>query len=196
LRKVSVFSTKFKSHGKDQMAFDMSRNELIEPTGALIPSSYSGLSLVLFPSISLFSRASGNSATRNDSAADSSASREPYRILMVDDEKDITMIFRSALERAGFKVEVFNNPVEALSHFKPDYYDLALLDVRMPQMSGFELYQEIMKQDKGIKACFISAFEVYKEELRKYAPDKDEECIIRKPLSTRDLVRIIKEELE
>jgi DNA-binding response OmpR family regulator len=116
--------------------------------------------------------------------------------MIVDDEKDITIIFKSALERAGFRVEVFNNPLDALSHFKPDYYDLLLLDVRMPQLSGFELYQEIRKKDGTVRACFISAFEVYRDELRKYAPEKDEECVIRKPISTRELVKIIKEELE
>ena len=132
----------------------------------------------------------------SDPARSDSDKNGPFRIMIVDDEKDITMIFRSALERAGFVVEVFNNPLDALSHFKAGYYDLALLDVRMPQMSGFELYQAIRKMDKDFKACFISGFEVYGEELRKYAPDKDEECIIKKPVSTRDLVKIIKEELE
>jgi two-component system response regulator ResD len=63
----------------------------------------------------------------------------------VDDEKDITFMFRSGLERNGFTVEVFNDPLEALSHFKPEYYDLLLLEVRMPGMSGFELCREIRK---------------------------------------------------
>jgi two-component system, OmpR family, response regulator ChvI len=91
---------------------------------------------------------------------------------------------------------VFNDPLEALSQFKPHYYDLVLLDIRMPQMSGFELYHELKKKDGEVKGRFISAFDVYKEELRKYSLDKEEESIIRKPISTRDLVRIIKEELE
>jgi CheY-like chemotaxis protein len=185
---------KYKNPGDYQSAVDMSRSSLMAPNEASVQSTYPGLSLIVFPSFSKLLRASGvsrvqvgNDSTRSDS--------ELHRIMIVDDEKDITMVFRSALERAGFRVEVFNNPLDALSHFKPDYYDLLLLDVRMPQMSGFELYQEIMKKDNTVKTCFISAFEVYKEELKKYMPDKEDECIIRKPISTRDLVKIIKEEL-
>jgi two-component system response regulator ChvI len=173
----------------------MSQKLLAEPTEASIPSNFSGFSLIVFRSLSHLSRASGDNRPLMGSGVDAEK-HEQYRIMIVDDEKDITMVFKSALERASFKVEVFNNPLDAVSHFKPDYYDLVLLDVRMPQMSGFELYQEIVKKDKAVKACFISAFEVYKEELKKYAPDKDEECVIRKPISTRDLVRILKEELE
>jgi two-component system response regulator ChvI len=175
----------------------MSQTSVLKPNEASIPQSYSGLSLIIFRPLSLFSHAHGEGRSRIDSGSPEIGTEKhaPYRIMMVDDEKDITMIFKGALERAGFRVEVFNNPLDALSHFKPDYYDLVLLDVRMPQMSGFELYEQIVKRDKQVKTCFISAFEVYSEELKRYAPNKDEECVIRKPVSTRELVRIIKEEL-
>jgi CheY-like chemotaxis protein len=119
---------------------------------------------------------------------------EKPRVMIVDDEKDITMVFKSALENSGFNVEVFNDPVAALSNFRPDYYDLILIDIRMPTMSGFELYSELARKDKDVKARFISAFEVYKEELRKYLPNENQDRIIRKPISTRELIRIVREE--
>ena len=182
--------------------FDMSQALLAKPTEAALSSGYAGLSFIVFRPVSLSRVFGHNDDNRlhpdsSDSAkTDPSQKREPYHILMVDDERDITMVFKGALERAGFKVDVFNDPLAALSHFKPDYYDLALLDIRMPGMSGFELYSQITKKDKKLKACFISAFEVLREELKKYAPEKDEECVIKKPVSTRDLIKVIKEELE
>lgn len=117
------------------------------------------------------------------------------RIMIVDDEKDIAMIFRSGLERNGFSVQVFNDPLEALSNFKPDYYDVLLLDVRMPAMSGFELCREIRKQDKTARVCFISAFEVLQEEMKKYLPEEEGKCIVKKPISMKELVKIINEEI-
>jgi DNA-binding response OmpR family regulator len=110
------------------------------------------------------------------------------RIMIVDDEKDISMIFKLGLERHGFDVEIFNNPFDALSHFRPGYYDLLLLDVRMPQMSGFELYREIMKMDQSARIRLISAFEIYE-----HLPDGAGH-IIKKPISVKELAGIISKE--
>jgi CheY-like chemotaxis protein len=74
--------------------------------------------------------------------------------MAVDDEAGIAFTLKLVLEESGFLVDVFNDPKIALINFKPDYYDLILLDVKMPEMNGFELYQEIKKKDK-VKACFV-----------------------------------------
>jgi CheY-like chemotaxis protein len=198
-------STRYKNHEDNQLLLDMSQTLLVEPRVVSIPLGHSELSVIVLLSISQFLHASFNGRPRIDNknrgATENPKSQEPRRILVVDDEKDITMVFKVTLERAGFKVEVFNDPLEALSQFKPHYYDLVLLDIRMPQMSGFELYHELKKKDSEVKGRFISALDVYKEELGKYSLDKEEESIIWKsiiwkPISMRDLVRIIKEELE
>jgi two-component system, OmpR family, response regulator ChvI len=86
------------------------------------------------------------------------------RILIVDDDPDITLTFRIGLEKNGFVVTIFNDPLKALSTFRAGLYDLLLLDVRMPRMNGFELYREIEKVDNP-KVCFITAFVVYYESL-------------------------------
>ena len=76
--------------------------------------------------------------------------QQPYqgqkRILAVDDEPDITRLCSLALEYYGFKVDTFNDSEEALSNFKPDHYDLVILDIKMPKMDGFELYDELKKE--------------------------------------------------
>src|ERR687888_1043448 len=84
------------------------------------------------------------------------------RILLVDDDVDITTSLKICLEDNGFTVDTFNDPLEALSSFKPSSYDLLLFDVRMPELNGFNLYDKIIKEknnNQNIKACFITAYE-------------------------------------
>jgi DNA-binding response OmpR family regulator len=83
----------------------------------------------------------------------------------VDDEVDIVNTFRLALECAGFIVDVFDDPVESLSTYKAGAYDLLLLDMRMPQMSGFELFDKIKEIDDKVNVCFITAYEEYYDEI-------------------------------
>jgi two-component system, OmpR family, response regulator ChvI len=76
------------------------------------------------------------------------------RILLVDDEHDNNSIFTIGLQDAGFEVDAYNDPELALSSFKPDYYDLLILDIRMPKMNGYELYENIMKIE--VKLRYVS----------------------------------------
>jgi DNA-binding response OmpR family regulator len=112
------------------------------------------------------------------------------RILVVDDEFDLTRVCSLALEYYGFKVDTFNDSEEALSNFKPDYYDLVILDIKMPKIDGFELYDELKKKDNNVKVCFLTASELYYEEFRKkeyHALDKN--LFIRKPIDNEDLLK-------
>ena len=117
------------------------------------------------------------------------------RVLLVDDERDITIAFRMGLESNGFIVDTFNDPQEALSNFKAGLYDLLLIDIKMPKMNGFELYQEIEKIDNRVKVCFITAFEVYYKSLRELFPTMNVDCFIKKPITTDELVERISTEL-
>src|SRR5918999_4046848 len=115
------------------------------------------------------------------------------RILAVDDEPDLTMLCKLALEYHGFEVDTFNDSEKALSNFKPDFYDLAILDIKMPKMDGFELYNKLKEKDKDIKICFLTASELYYQEFRKeeyYAIDKN--LFIRKPIANEELLKVIK----
>ena len=114
------------------------------------------------------------------------------RILVVDDEPDLTQVSTLALEYHGFKVDAFNDPQEALAKFEPGLYDLVILDIKMPKMDGFELYHEIKKKDNNAKVCFLTASELYYEEFRKkeyYALDRN--MFIRKPIENEELVKEI-----
>ena len=118
------------------------------------------------------------------------------KILAVDDEADLTMLCSLALEYHGFKVDTFNDPQEALSNYKPDYYDLVILDIKMPKMDGFQLYDEIKKIDRKAKVCFLTASELYYQEFRKKEYDAiDKNLFIRKPISNEDLLKQVQEVL-
>ena len=114
------------------------------------------------------------------------------RILVVDDEPDLTEVFTMALEYHGFKVDSFNDSQEALSRYKPGLYDLVILDIKMPKIDGFELYHEIKKKDNNANVCFLTASELYYEEFRKkeYCAI-DRNLFIRKPIQNDELVKQI-----
>jgi two-component system, OmpR family, response regulator ChvI len=81
------------------------------------------------------------------------------RILVVDDDPDVSLTMKVALKDEGFEVDTFDSPQLALSSFKPNFYDLILLDIKMPKIDGFELYREIKKRDDKVKVCFLTASE-------------------------------------
>ena len=114
------------------------------------------------------------------------------RILVVDDEPDLTQVSTLALEYHGFKVDSFNDPQEALSKFKPGSYDLIILDIKMPKMDGFELYHEIKKKDNNAKVCFLTASELYYEEFRneEYCA-LDRNLFIQKPIDNEHVIKEI-----
>ena len=118
------------------------------------------------------------------------------RILIVDDEVDIARFFKLALERAGFIVDVFNDPMKSLSAYKVGAYDLILLDIRMPRMSGFELYDKIKEIDDNVKVCFVTAYEEYYDEFKKRFPHSDKtEWFIKKPIGMKELISRVKSRL-
>jgi DNA-binding response OmpR family regulator len=107
------------------------------------------------------------------------------KILIVDDEPDVNLALKTALEENAFEVDVFNDPLLALENFKAAYYDLLILDIRMPKMNGFELYREIKKLDNKVKVCFLTAGEMY---YGIYTDIFDENQFIRKPIENQELI--------
>jgi DNA-binding response OmpR family regulator len=123
------------------------------------------------------------------------SSNNNSRILLVDDEKDACLVYKMVLEHNGFEVDSFEDPVLALSNFKPDFYDLVVLDIRMPGMNGFKLYLEMRKTDNKVKICFLTASEMYHEDYREEEAGEiaalDKALFILKPISNEDLVHQI-----
>jgi DNA-binding response OmpR family regulator len=113
-----------------------------------------------------------------------------HRIMFVDDEIDILDVVARGLESFGFEVYAFSNPLKALSLFRLRYYDAIILDIRMPEMSGFELARKIWQLDSNSTICFFSAFEGYENEALKIFFNKHY-CFVKKPSSIGKLARHI-----
>ena len=124
------------------------------------------------------------------------------RILIIDDHSDTTLTFKAGLESSSnnnnkeFEIYTYNDPLAALLEFKPDFYDLLLIDINLQYMNGFELYEKISKLDINAKVCFMSAGEVNHEAVREIHPSLNIGCFIQKPVTIDYLVKRVKAELE
>ena len=121
------------------------------------------------------------------------------RIFLVDDDYDHTITFKVGLELAGFEVDAYNDSAIALSKFKPHYYDLMLIDIKMPKIDGFELYEKISEIDNKVKVWFITAYERYDKALKEVPPMSKEMILnhfVEKPIEIDILVKQIKLELD
>ena len=131
----------------------------------------------------------------------SSNDKQRAKILVVDDDHDVAITLKAILEgeeesSKEFELDVFNDPGLALSNFKAGWYDLLLLDILMPKMNGFELYQQLKNIDDKVKVCFITAYEIYYRALRDLFPTIEVDCFIAKPIGKKELVTRIKSELK
>ena len=117
-------------------------------------------------------------------------------ILIVDDDPDMISIFSLGLQDEGFEVYTFNDPLVALSQFRPNFYDLLLVDINMPKIDGIELSRQILELDANVKICFVTAGEANIEVLRELYPTRGIGCYIKKPVTIEQLVRRIKVELD
>lgn len=111
-------------------------------------------------------------------------------ILVVDDEPDANMTLRTLLEENGFETDAYTDPLLALQNFKPGKFDLLLLDIKMPKIGGFELYQKMKEIDNEVKVCFVTASELFYEEYRDNR-DLDEKYFILKPMKNEEMMKRI-----
>lgn len=113
------------------------------------------------------------------------------RILIVDEEKDVGGTFEAMLKNYGFDIDYFTDPVLALETFKPNLYDLRILDIKMPEINGFELYDKLKSRDPKIKTLFITALssvESYNTHNSKVYPLKGKRHFMAKPVSRKELL--------
>jgi DNA-binding response OmpR family regulator len=89
--------------------------------------------------------------------------------------------------REGFSVDVYNDSMDSLKNFKPHYYDLIIIDIVMPEMDGFKLYNQLRKADPDIKILFLTASEKHLDALSKEGYRKDQ--LLAKPISIHDLLK-------
>jgi two-component system, OmpR family, response regulator ChvI len=121
---------------------------------------------------------------------------ERKRILLVDDEPDHCLIYRMVLQDAGFECIPYTDSVKALKEFKPNHYDLVILDVKMPLLNGFELCKKIRELDRIVHIIFITALSEYYKDIRDQSyPQLRNTVYIQKPISNQELIEIANEML-
>lgn len=159
-----------------------------------------------------------NRAGRSDNSSNGTSTK---RIMIINHDDDINLSIKIVLEEIEqekeacndtattnistihkIRVYPFTNPYLALEHFKPQLYDLVLIDIIMPKMNGFELYYKIRESDDNVKICFLTAGEIYEDISKQIFPNepfnKREEKIrfIGIPIANEDLIKQVKEVLE
>ena len=119
------------------------------------------------------------------------------RILLVDDEPDITLTLEVGLETVGLlEVDSFNDPELALKSYKPGFYSLVLIDITMPNMDGFQLYESLKKMDPNVKACFLTASEMYYPRNRGIEHcELNGDMFLQKPISADELVKEVSKKI-
>ena len=113
-------------------------------------------------------------------------SKSKAKILIIDDDKDITNLFSIFLEYNGYSVDAYTNPLEAINNFKKNSHDLIILDLKMPIMDGMTLFHRIKEIDNEVIICFTTADINYIQNLRKGIIDIDK-IVLYKPILLKDL---------
>ena len=111
------------------------------------------------------------------------------RVMIVDDEPDVNLAVKIALEQKDYQVDAFKDPLLALENFRKGLYDLLILDIKMPKMHGFELYRQIKRVDDKVKVCFLTAGEMYYGAYTDIFQALDAQCFIRKPIENEELLK-------
>ena len=118
--------------------------------------------------------------------------RTKKRILLVDDEPNLCMVYQIVLQDAGYECISYTDSVKALQEYRPTYYDLILLDIKMPVLNGFELCKKIIELDKTVHIIFITASEEYYEKFRsQHFPELGKINYIQKPIGNEELIRLV-----
>ena len=128
--------------------------------------------------------------TENETTKDNDKKK---KILIVDDEPDVSTVLKKVFNQSGFIANSYDDPILALENFNAGSYDLILLDIKMPEMDGFQLYQKMKKIDSNVKICFLTASEMYYERFRKEEGfcSLDKDLFVRKPIGNEDLIKKI-----
>ena len=109
------------------------------------------------------------------------------RVLIIDDDKDVGNLFKIYLEKSGeYQIDAYTDPVDALYYFRKGLYDLVLLDLKMPQIDGISMYQQLKKVDSNTSICLITADIANLEQLKTKIPNI-EKYVIYKPILLRNL---------
>lgn len=132
---------------------------------------------------------------RNQKMSSSNNPVKGQNIMIVDDEDDINLLFQMLLSGEGYNVEAFTDPNMAIKNFENGLYDLLIIDILLPNLDGFELYERLRLLDKKVKVCFLTAGEINYEQFKKAASFSEittEDCFIKIPVENSVLIKKVR----
>lgn len=154
------------------------------------------MNFILEGNLSLIQKGNNNINKRNEGQElkEMASIPEQKRILLVDDEPDLCMLYQIILHEAGYICDAYKDPIKALQEFKSDYYDLIMLDVKMPKLNGLELCNKIREIDRDVPVSFITASQPFVQimEYSKYSSLSNIHYI-QKPITNEDLAKRVEE---
>ena len=113
------------------------------------------------------------------------------RILLIDDEPDIAYLVKVGLERNGFEVDGYTDPILALQNFRRGLYRLLVLDIKMPKIDGIQLLERIKKEDEKIRVCFFTASEEFASNYKSVLEHSNKFLFVSKPISISKMTKEI-----
>ena len=143
------------------------------------------------PAIVVPTQARGKHQTMSGPSVDEGLLK--MNVMLIDDEPDMIITYKSFLHSEGYTVDAFTNSQEALRHFaqvNPSYYDLVIMDIRMPHLNGLQLYHRMKAINSSVRVLFVSALDAV-EELVSILPDIKRNSIIRKPVEKDNFVKSV-----
>ncbi len=93
------------------------------------------------------------------------------RILLVDDEENIQIVYREEFEDDGYEVISAMNGMEGLEKFSANRPDIVILDIQMPEMNGIEVLRKMKMLDPSVPVILSSAYQEFKRDLGSWASD-------------------------
>jgi DNA-binding NtrC family response regulator len=119
--------------------------------------------------------------------------REKTRILVIDDDKGIRESLEAVLKEEGYAVDVAENGQEAIRKSKTSFYNLALVDLRLPDMDGLRLLTEMMETVPKVIKIIITGYPSLENAIE--AVNRGADAYLVKPYTMENLLRTIKEHL-
>jgi two-component system response regulator ChvI len=135
-------------------------------------------------------------SARSDSLIEARSAPKVLRIMLIDDDPSISLLFTQYLKSAGMVVESFTDPEKALTHFVESeyrHYDLVITDIRMSNLNGFELYQQLKSLDPNLRVLFVTALDIA-QEITTLLPEVKLSQFIIKPVNPSVLINSVKQQ--
>jgi len=119
---------------------------------------------------------------------------DPARILVIDDDENIRKVLATILEDEGYIVETAETAKKSIEKSEKAFYNLALIDIRLPDMEGIELLSKLRNTKPKMRKIIVTGYPTLQNAIS--AVNKGADAYIMKPFEVEKMLQIIKEQLK